>query len=363
MGIPARVKEMKMIVSGYVRSFKRTKSAQPTGPIDFVVTWVDGNDPAWQRERAECLGIDNTAVNGNGVCRYRDWSSFRYWFRAVEKFAPWVRYVHLVTWGHVPKWLKLDCPKLRIVNHKDYIPAEYLPTFNCQPLELNLFRIPGLSEYFVYFNDDVLLARPVVPEDFFVNGKPKHTAVSYPYVNRDNEIPTYLFFNTYGATNKKNPIQKCIAEHPEKWFSHKYGGMWRYNLDAWRNAGISSMYFTHMGAPFCKSTMERTWKKYEAECDASCSYRLRDIHQITHQIFSIEDILNGNFEPSEADWGTCIAIDDILGISSAYQTGKGKMICLFDRDNLSEEEVIRIDRQLVQLFEGIFSEKSCFEVD
>lgn len=360
MGITARIKEFRMISGGFVKSFRKPEGGD-TFPIDFVVTWVDGNDPAWQAERARCLGIEEVNATGNGVCRYRDWSSFRYWFRAVEKYAPWVRYVHLVTWGHVPQWLEPECPKLKIVRHEDYIPQEYLPTFNCQPLELNLFRIPGLSEHFVYFNDDMLLARPVTPEDFFVNGKPKHTAIAYPYVNRDNEIPTYLFFNTYGLANKKNRIQSCIEKHPEKWFSYRYGRMWRHNLDAWRNAGLPSMYFTHMGAPFCRSTMERTWKKYEAECIQSCLCKVREIHQITHQIYSIEDILNGNFEPEKPDWGTCVMIDDIQGIAQAYRSGQGKMICLFDRDNLTATEVIETDKKLTELFEGLFPDKSSFE--
>ncbi len=361
MGLQHRVEELKLIFGGLLASLKFVKNERLDYPIDFVVTWVDGNDPAWQKERAETLGLHEQAASGNGVCRYRDWSSFRYWFRAVETYAPWVRYVHLVTWSHVPEWLKVDCPKLRIVNHRDYVPAEYLPTFNCQPLELNLFRIPDLSEHFVYFNDDVLLARPVKPSDFFSGGKPLHTGVAYPYINRDNEVPTYLFFNTYGAANKKNNIQECMKKFPSKWFSYKYGRLLKYNLEAWRNAGIPSMYFTHMGAPYCKSTMAQTWKKYEAECVYSCKQKVRDFHQITHQIFSIEDILQGNFEPAKANWGACVAIENIWEIANVYQSKKVKMICLFDRDNLTSEEVDRIDRELIALYEGIFPNKSQFE--
>ena len=361
MGIKNRIDEMKMVVGGYLSSYRHHNKSAENYPIDFVVTWVDGNDPAWQKERAETLALKELNASGNGVCRYRDWPSFRYWFRAVETYAPWVRYVHLVTWGHVPEWLKLDCPKLRIVNHKDYVPDEYLPTFNCQPLELNLFRIPDLSERFVYFNNDVLLARPVKPSDFFSGGKPLYTGVAYPYINRDNEVPTYLFFNTYGIANKKNNIQECMKRHPEKWFSHKYGRMLKYNLEAWRNAGIPSMYFTHMGAPYCKSTMEQTWQKYKKECVYSSEQKIRDFHQITHQIFSIEDILQGNFEPAKADWGTCVAIENTWKIADVYRNKRVKMICLFDRDNLTSDEITRIDQELIALFETIFPDKSAFE--
>ena len=62
----------------------------------------------------------------------------KYWFRAVEAYAPWVGQVHFITWGHLPEWLNTQCPKLHIVNHEDYIPEKYLPTFSANPIELNI---------------------------------------------------------------------------------------------------------------------------------------------------------------------------------------------------------------------------------
>lgn len=88
MGIKNRIDEIKMISRGYLKSLQDNKPRAITEPIDFVVTWVDGNDPEWQKERADTLGLDELSASGNGICRYRDWSSFRYWFRAVETFAP-----------------------------------------------------------------------------------------------------------------------------------------------------------------------------------------------------------------------------------------------------------------------------------
>lgn len=362
MGILRRLSVWKMITSGYLKSFRKEASGQTDdGPIDFVVTWVDGSDPAWQRERAKFFGDDMLNSNGNGVGRYRDWVTFRYWFRAVEAYAPWVRYVHLVTWGHVPKWLNRECPKLKVVNHQDYMPAEFLPTYNCNPLELNLFRIPDLSEHFVYFNDDIMLTRPVSPEEFFIGGLPCHTGVAVPWINRDNELPYHLFFNGFGLANRKNDIRTCIKEHPEKFFSHVYGPMLKYNVEAYRNEGLPGMYFTHMGAPFCKSSMQRTWEKYEKECTETCGYRLRDIHQLTHQIYSIEDILSGSFVPAKNDWGTIVQIENMDAIRWTYESKRHKMICFSDRDNMTEEEVASVNSQLTTFFEGVFPKVSAFE--
>ena len=83
----------------------------------------------------------------------------RWWFRAVEKFAPWVNKIHFVTYGHLPKWLNIDNPKLNIAKHSDFIPQKYLPTFSSFPIEVNLHRIKGLAERFVYFNDDMFLLK------------------------------------------------------------------------------------------------------------------------------------------------------------------------------------------------------------
>ena len=82
--------------------------------IDFVVTWVDGADETWRREKAKYAqetGDDDRRE------RYRDWDLLRYWFRGVERYAPWVRNIHFVTWGHLPQWLDTRNPKLRIVRH------------------------------------------------------------------------------------------------------------------------------------------------------------------------------------------------------------------------------------------------------
>ena len=111
--------------------------------IDFVLLWVDGDDPAWREaflnaRKAAGRDADLSAI------RFRDWQTLPYWFRAVERFAPWVRRIHLITWGHLPAWLDTSHPKLHIVRHEEYLPGEYLPSFNSNTLELNIARIEGL---------------------------------------------------------------------------------------------------------------------------------------------------------------------------------------------------------------------------
>ena len=121
-------------------------------PIDFVVTWVNPDDPAWLSER---LMYQNSEQVINSVTqeelsahtyRYREWDLMRYWFRAIEKFAPWFNTLHFVTYGHIPEWLNTDNPKLSIIKHSEFIPSQFLPTFNSRVIEFNLHRIESLSE-------------------------------------------------------------------------------------------------------------------------------------------------------------------------------------------------------------------------
>ncbi|MDY4501824.1 MAG: stealth family protein, partial [Lactobacillus johnsonii] len=144
--------------------------------IDFVVTWVDGSDSVWLESKAKYA--DKADIILNTEARYRDWNIFKYWFRAVELYAPWVNRIFLITEGHLPKWINLEHPKLVHIKHSDYIDEQYLPTFNSNVIELNIPNIKELSEKFVLFNDDVFINAPVLPEDFFdKDGLPKDIGV------------------------------------------------------------------------------------------------------------------------------------------------------------------------------------------
>ncbi|KAL8003667.1 putative stealth protein CR2 region 2 [Plasmopara halstedii] len=155
------------------------------GPIDVVYTWVNGTDPRWKREKefwhkhwiasltgqplpvwgqdTDVLGKDDS----NSDNRFRDNEELRYSLRSLEKYAPWVRHVYVVTDGQIPSWLDIDSPNLSIIKHRDiFTNSSHLPVFSSPAIEWNLDNIDGLSDMFLYFNDDVFLGSPVRPEDF-----------------------------------------------------------------------------------------------------------------------------------------------------------------------------------------------------
>ena len=141
-------------------------------PVDVVYTWVDGEDEAWgsaREQRLADVGGDEQRREASGQARFRSRDELRHSMRSVHLFAPWVRTIHLVTAGQRPAWLA-DHPQVRVVDHRDILPADALPTFNSQAIETALHRVPDLAEHFVYLNDDVFLGRPLRPELFFSPG-------------------------------------------------------------------------------------------------------------------------------------------------------------------------------------------------
>jgi len=149
--------------------FLYSATNEPSFVIDVVYTWVDGNDPEWQKMRAQAARYfqRNHAADGNAPCRFRDRNELKYSLRSVWKFAPFVNHIYIVTCGQIPKWFKPH-PKITFVHHKDiFLNKADLPTFNSHAIEAHLHRIPGLSEYFVYFNDDVFLGKEAQVSDFF----------------------------------------------------------------------------------------------------------------------------------------------------------------------------------------------------
>jgi hypothetical protein len=138
----------------------------PPREIDAVYTWVDGTRP----EYLDLVRRYSTTPRDLNPERFRDpCELLRHSLRSLALHAPWVRNVYLLTCRpQVPSWLRLDHPRLRIVHHDEVCPhPASLPTFNSNIIETFLHRLPGISEHFLYLNDDYLLGAPLSPEHFY----------------------------------------------------------------------------------------------------------------------------------------------------------------------------------------------------
>lgn len=143
-------------------------------PIDFVFLWCSGSDPKFARQKNTRMRQSTPALidDNIGDIRYIQHDELRFALRSVYRYAPWARHIFLVTNHQRPSWLA-DYPTISIVDHTEFIPANILPTFSSIGIEMYLDRIPGLSEHFIYANDDTMLNRSLEQRDFFSEeGKP-----------------------------------------------------------------------------------------------------------------------------------------------------------------------------------------------
>ncbi|KAJ5992581.1 hypothetical protein N7451_008305 [Penicillium sp. IBT 35674x] len=180
------------------------------GPIDAVYTWVNGSDPIWKSERdfwyqqwiQEYDGPNRKIQNerrssskdddASADYHFRDNDELRYSVRSLEKFAPWIRQIYIVTNGQVPTWLDQDNPRIKIVKHSEIFEnTSHLPVFSSSSIESNLDRIPGLSDTFLYFNDDVFLGAPIWPDDFITPSGVQTIYLSHPVPLGDDAYPEY----------------------------------------------------------------------------------------------------------------------------------------------------------------------------
>lgn len=135
--------------------------------IDLVYLWVDGSDPKWQAKRNAIIGNTEEKSTINCKGRYANNDELKYSLRSIEMYAPWIRKIFIVTDSQVPEWLDLSNPKIKIIDHTEIMPAKSLPCFNSAIIEHFIYRIPELSEYFLYANDDTFINKPVHPNTFY----------------------------------------------------------------------------------------------------------------------------------------------------------------------------------------------------
>lgn len=334
-------------------------------PIDFVLFWVDPENRKWQQEKAEYRAIEHRDPERdiNGVARYRDWGNLQYWFRGVEKYAPWVRKIFFVTWGAVPEWLNTEHPKLEIIYDKDILPDGYAPVFSPNPKEINLHRIPGISEYFVYFNDDMFLIRETEPTDFFKDGLPREMAVDYPLSNDlDNDSFHHMLFTMMGVVNGYFSKKEVQRRHWRQWYTLKYG---RQVINTLRTSAFryfSGIMIPHLPSPMRKSTYEEVWKTIPDRLMETSSHRFRDPTDLTQYIFRYWAICKGEFSPANMyKYGKEFFMEDRLidELCGAISGQKYKMICINDGRHITDFDYCT---SLVrETFEEILPGKSSFE--
>lgn len=328
-------------------------------PIDIVVPWVDGSDPNWNRERKRWNAI-NENKGDNREIRFRDFDLMRYWFRGVDKFLPWIHRVYFVTWGHRPDWLNNNCRKLRIIKHEDYIPEEYLPTFSSHTIELNLHRIHGLSEHFIYSNDDTFVLRPMSSKKFFDKGLPKLCGAQTLLQFKKGGID-HMIANDLEIVNAHFDKKRVVKAKPWKWFWPSYGKYNLYNLYLYPFDLFTGFRIMHTMNPFLKSIYSEVWKEEADVLRETCSNKFRTVNDVNQWLILYWHMAKNKFLPKgyKSSYFLTIGRDDET-IKTLITKQSCDMICL--NDDLEKVDFIREKQYLKSCFEKILPEKSCFEI-
>ncbi len=328
--------------------------------IDIVVAWVDMDDPNWQAEFAKYAHVRGNSKNGVSAARFRDPGFLKYWFRGVAKFAPWVRKIHFLTCGQKPAWLDTRNPKLHLVSHEDIIPREFLPVFNSGVIERYIHRIPGLSEHFVYFNDDVYIIDNVGEERFFRDGLPCDIAAF-------NCNPSWsqwyrMLKNNIRIINRHFDKREVMARDHDKWFDPSYGSKAGWNRILRPYGKFVTLRTPHNAQPYLKSTFEEVWEAAGKELTETSRNRFRADSDLTHELFRTWQICRGNFAPynTYADTKMFPLVVKASRAVEAIRNQSYKLVCLNDNVHIRNYE--RVMESIGNAFEGILPEKSGFEL-
>lgn len=327
--------------------------------IDFVLTWVDMNDPAWKKEFLKYSRKTENEKNGVSDARFRDYGFLKYWFRGVEKFAPWVRKIHFITSGQKPEWLDENNPKINLVNHKDYIPAEFLPTYNSVVIERYIHLIPGLADHFVYFNDDFYIINAITPERFFRNGLPCDIAT---FLYNPSWSQWYRRIkNNLRIINRYFDKKEVMKRDHDKWFDPSYGSRARWNYILKFYNKFITLRTPHNAQPYLKETFTEVWDAAGDELTATSVNRFRASDDYTPELFRTWQICRGNFEPYNTYTDTKmfpLMIKSQQAIR-AIREQKYSLICLNDNAHIRNYDEVM--RDIADAFQSILPQKSSFE--
>jgi hypothetical protein len=232
-------------------------------PVDVVILWVDGEDQNHKAKMLPYLEQKEKIQSKSFRTRFDQVNEIQYTIDSILKFAPFVRQIFLVTDNQIPEFLnnKKNQDQYRTVttvDHKEIFKEHetYLPTFNCRSIESCLFRIPNLSEHFIYFNDDFFLINETKIEDFFIKGLPVLRG-------RWKSFDENKFYKKFKTQRKGHKFAQQLAA---------------------KLVGFNAYYnFRHTPHPMRKSTFETFFKINPEIFHRNIKYRFRNINQFTPQ--------------------------------------------------------------------------------
>ncbi|MDR3189814.1 MAG: Stealth CR1 domain-containing protein [Lactobacillaceae bacterium] len=327
-------------------------------PIDIVIPWVDGNDPQWLEKKRQYSpeAVDNAAIQLNSNNRYDDYGTLKFLLRSIEKNMPWVNNVFLVTDQQQPDWLNDTYEHLKLVDHTDFIDGA-LPTFNSSVITTSTYKIPGLADNFISFNDDMLAWGEIAETDFFVDNIPVDTLGEKPIMPQSyRDVSNRISVNHVALLNEKFNKRQVMKQNITHFFNFKYG--LKTNLQTFFALPYSlffGLYVTHMPQAFRKADFVETVEMYPEAFNNTWSHRFREGVDVNEWLVANVRNLKGQFVPGRLR-GEYLVITNFHEAAPAVKADT-QAIVIQDSGFRSESAFANLDKMLT----ARFPEKSRFE--
>jgi len=288
--------------------------------IDMVFSWVDGNSPAYRAARA--LRMEGVVVGegDDSVARFQQINELKYALRAVYMFMPWIRHIFIATDSAAPDWLA-DHPAISLVRSEDhFLDPTVLPTHNSQAVESQLQHIEGLSEHFLYSNDDMFIGRPLGPDMFFSpGGITKFIKAGTRIGLGDNHL------DRSGFENAARVNRRLLQE---------------------RFGRITTRHLEHCATPLRRSVLVEMEQAFAAEFAATAGsrFRAKDNISVTNSLYHYYALLTGRAVTQENAKVKYVDTTLVTGLASLDQLLKKRSHDFFCLNDGSFPEVTADER-------------------
>lgn len=321
-------------------------------PIDLVYLWCEDNPQRqklrneWKKKLGIMTNANTNSLQATNKGRFVSNDELKYSLRSVEKYAPWINRIYIVTDNQIPKWLNLKHPKIKIVDHKEIMPESARPSFNASAIETSLANIPNLSEHFLFSNDDTMFGDKVEPGDFFKDGKPIYIlGVRLPFEIDTGDNYGFILKNGYDLVETKFAGKRKLRRKPH------------HNID-----------------PYTKTNILKVNSEFRDEINQTMHSKFRDNRNIQRIIYAYYAILTGNgyykvqtgerlynlksklfgkFKPVSL----YVSIHDIERLPKKLEKNNYKLFCTNDNEFTTDCDRANYRR----VMEQIFPYKSAFE--
>ena len=319
--------------------------------IDIVLPWVDPSDKTWQADKIRYSPVKHPQTS-NDEKYFRDWDILKYLFRSIEYNMPWVHNIHFITYGHIPTWMNIEHPKLKIHPHASFFKKHHaFPVFSSDAIEMNIGNIPGLADKFIYFNDDEIVVKPVdtsrffrgnLPVDFLVQNLPRggwlyrllRTKDVYPDICKNCISPLNGLVKKYDLYRKnKNIFYDTSYSLKDKILNFIFNIFKDY---LWITPN-------HSPQPLLKSSIIACEELSPELIIETANSRFRSAKDICHYIFRNYNLVTGQFYPHNYHDSHCIVLSDYnKSVKELNMLNEYTFVCTNESEFLSHQDFVRL---------------------